>query len=416
MRPDGELYNFKRRGLVKMKTLIYNGKLITPWRVLNDGYVLFSGETGKILGCGSGAVETDEGTVRVDAKGGYISPGFIDIHTHGGGGHDFMDGTARATLGAARAHLEHGTTTIMPSTVSSTNESLYPVLEAYREAKSKRNDGADLFGLHLEGPYFNIEQKGAMDPRFVRNPDVREAQDILSRSGDIVRWSMAPELPGALELGRYLRGLGILPSLGHTMAVYEEAIEAFENGFSLCTHLYSAMAGVRRINAFRHAGAVETAFITDDMDVEIIADGVHLPQTLLKLIYKNKGPGRIALITDSMRAAGQTGGESVLGDLETGMRVIIEDGVAKLADRSAFAGSIATADRLVRVMRDVAGVPIEDAVRMMTATPARIMGMKNRGRIAPDFDADIVLFDQNITVSSVFRAGKMRFERGLNAV
>jgi N-acetylglucosamine-6-phosphate deacetylase len=194
------------------------------------------------------------------------------------------------------------------------------------------------------------------------------------------------------------------------MAVYEEAIEAFENGFSLCTHLYSAMAGVRRINAFRHAGAVETAFITDDMDVEIIADGVHLPQTLLKLIYKNKGPGRIALITDSMRAAGQTGGESVLGDKETGMRVIIEDGVAKLEDRSAFAGSIATTDRLVRVMRDVAGVPIEDAVRMMTATPARVMGMKNRGRIAPKFDADLLIFNQNVTVLHVFRAGKERYK------
>jgi N-acetylglucosamine-6-phosphate deacetylase len=395
-----------------MKTLIYNGKLITPWRVLEDGYVLMSDETGLIVDAGSGNPgETDGDTVRLDAKGNYIAPGFIDIHTHGGGGHDFMDGTAEAILGAARAHLEHGTTTIVPSTVSSTNESLYPVFEAFRNAKAQDGDGAYLYGLHLEGPYFNIEQKGAMDPRFVRNPDLKEAEDILSRSDDIVRWSLAPELPGAIELGRYLRKRNILPSMGHTMAVYEDAILAYENGFTLCTHLYSAMAGVRRINAFRHAGAVETAFITDDMDVEIIADGVHLPQALLKLIYKNKGPGRIALITDSMRAAGQTSGESVLGDKETGMRVIIEDGVAKLADRSAFAGSIATTDRLVRVMRDVAGVPIEDAVRMMTATPARIMGIKNKGRIAPEFDADVLVFDQNINVLHVFREGKEKYKK-----
>ncbi len=391
-----------------MKTLIFNGNVITPWRILKEGYVYFDDATGLIEDVGVGPVGDIEADVRIDAKGNYISPGFVDIHTHGGGGYDFMDGDVESFLGASKAHLKHGTTTIVPTTVSSTNEALYPVFEAFEKAKTLDTDCAELFGLHLEGPYFNIEQKGAMDPKYVRNPDKEEIYDLLDRSDHIVRWSLAPELDGALEMARLLRNLDIIPSMGHTMAVYEQAITAYENGFSLCTHLYSAMSGVRRINAFRHAGVVETAFIIDDMDVEIIADGVHLPETLLKLIFKNKGPSRIALITDSMRAAGQTSGTSVLGDKETGLPVIIEDGVAKLADRSAFAGSVATTDRLVRVMRDVAGVTIEDAVRMMTTTPARIMGMKNKGRLAPTFEADVLVFDQNIDMKYVYRAGKLK--------
>lgn len=389
-----------------MKTLLYHGNVITPWRVLKDGYVLFDDADGRILAVGTGATGDVACDERIDVEGSYIAPGFIDLHTHGGGGFDFMDGEAEGILGAARAHLEHGTTSIFPSTVSSTNESLFPVFDAYRKAKTMKNDGAALCGLHLEGPYFNIAQKGAMDPRYVRNPDLQEVEDILSHSDDIVRWSIAPELPGALEMGRRLRASGILPSMGHTMAVYEQVIEAFENGFSLCTHLYSAMAGVQRIHAFRHAGPVETAFITDDLDVEIIADGVHLPQTLLKLIYQTKGPAHIALITDSMRAAGQTSGTSMLGDRETGVPVIIEDGVAKLMDRTAFAGSVATTDRLVRVMRDVAGATIEDAVRMATATPARIMGLTDRGRVAPDFKADLTVFDNDIRMQRVYRDGR----------
>ncbi len=391
------------------RTFIYNGRVITPWRVLQNGHVLM--EDGVITAVGAGNAEIPEGAVGIDAKGNYVAPGFVDIHTHGGGGFDFMDGDAESILGAARAHLLFGTTTIVPTTVSADNNKLWPVFEAYRKAKATKHDGADLGGLHLEGPYFNIEQKGAMDPKFVRNPDEKEIEEILSRSDDIVRWSVAPELPGALEMARKLRKLGIIPSLGHTMAVYDQVLEAFENGFTLCTHLYSAMAGVRRINAFRHAGPVEAAFLIDEMDVEIIADGVHLPQALLKLIMQNKGPDRVALVTDSMRAAGQESGTSILGAKDIGLPVIIEDGVAKLADRSAFAGSIATTDRLIRVMRDKAGVTLADAVRMMSTTPARIMGYSDRGRIAPDFRADIVIFDEDIKMQKVFVAGELRYEK-----
>src|SRR5690606_13242978 len=192
----------------------------------------------------------------------------------------------------------------------------------------------------------------------------------------------------------------------------EEVVEAVESGYSLATHLYSGMSGVSRRNAFRYAGVIESAFIIDAMDVEIIADGVHLPAPLLKLIYKIKGPDRIALITDSMRGAGMPPGDSVLGNIDTGLKVIIENGVAKLPDRTAFAGSVATADRLVRNMIRMADIPLVEAVRMMTLTPARIMGVDStKGSIAIGKDADLIFFDDSINVDTTFVKGKIIYDR-----
>ena len=196
--------------------------------------------------------------------------------------------------------------------------------------------------------------------------------------------------------------------MAHTDAIYEEVLEAFENGFTLATHLYSAMSGVTRRNAFRYAGVIESAFLLDEMDVEIIADGVHLPAPLLKLVYKIKGADRIALITDAMRAAGMPEGESILGSQKNGLKVIVEDGVAKLPDRTAFAGSVATTDRLVRTIIQMADVPLIDAVRMITSTPARIMKVADKkGSLTVGRDADIVLFDEGITIKLVVVKGQV---------
>jgi len=215
-----------------------------------------------------------------------------------------------------------------------------------------------------------------------------------------------------MEFGKYIQAKGILPAIAHTDAVYEDAAKAFENGFTLATHLYSGMNGVIRRNAYRYAGVVETAFIIDDMDVEIIADGVHLPAPLLKLICKIKKPERIALITDAMRAAGTTTNESILGNKDEGMQVIVEDGVAKLPDRTAFAGSVATADRLVRTMITMAGISITDAIKMITATPARISGvLDKKGSIDISKDADIVLFDDDINISLTMVRGRVVYQQ-----
>jgi len=204
---------------------------------------------------------------------------------------------------------------------------------------------------------------------------------------------------------------GVLAAVAHTDAIYEEVLAAFEDGWTLTTHLYSAMSGVTRRNAFRYAGVIEAAYLLDEMDVEIIADGVHLPAPLLKLAYKIKGPGRTALITDAMRAAAMPEGESVLGRLSDGLKVIVEDGVAKLPDRSSFAGSVATADRLVRTMIQMAEVSLTNAVSMITTTPARIMKVDNKkGSLVEGKDADILIFDEDINIKMTMIKGKMVYE------
>jgi N-acetylglucosamine-6-phosphate deacetylase len=390
-----------------MRTKIINGKIITPYRIIDGGTLVFEDES--IIYIGQEDIEIENCDV-IDAKGYYVSPGFIDIHTHGGGGHDFMDGSAEAFLGAARMLAEHGATTILPTTPTCTNEELLQVFEAFREAKAKNTNGANLPGLHLEGPYFAPAQAGAQDPRYIRNPRREEYDEILSQSQDILRWSIAPELDGAMELGRTLKARGILPSIGHSDAEYEHVQEAFENGYTHVTHLYSGMAGVHRRNAYRYLGVVESAYLVDDMTVEIIADGHHLPPSLIQLIFKIKGPAKTALISDSLRGAGQPPGESIAGSLKNGQKIIIEGGVAKLPDRSAFAGSVATADRLVRTVVKQAAIPLLDAVRMITATPAEIMRFDRKGVLAHGKDADIVIFDDDINIKMTIVMGKIIYE------
>lgn len=384
---------------------IFNGNIITPYRIIKNGSVLI--ENGRIVFVSGGDIQAED-CINIDAEGKYVSPGFIDIHVHGGGGHDFMDGTVEAYIGAAEKHAQHGTTSMIPTTLTSTNEELKNTFEVFRQAKARNKKGAEFLGLHLEGPYFSMEQKGAQDPRYIRNPSPEEYKEILGWSDDIVRWSAAPELEGAMEFGRYIRDKGILPSIAHSNAIYEDVQRAFENGYTHITHLYCGMSGVRKINAYRFAGVIESAFLMDDMTVEIIADGHHLPESLLKLIYKIKGASHIALVTDSMRAAGMPEGESILGSLKDGQKVIVEGGVAKLLDRSAFAGSVATTDKLVKTMVFIADVPIVDAVKMMTSTPARIMRIEDRkGSIAAGKDADILIFDDKIDIELVMVKGNI---------
>lgn len=387
---------------------IQNGKILTPYRIF-EGTVIVEGS--KIREVVEGNVEV-AGATEIDAKGKYISPGFIDIHVHGGGGHDFMDGSEEAFLKIAETHAQYGTTGLMPTTLTSELDELYNTLELYKQANKNNTNGAQFLGMHLEGPYFAMTQRGAQDPRYIRNPDPKEYMDILSRSNDIKRWSAAPELKGAIEFGNHLRSKGILVAMAHTDAIYEEALEAFEAGFTLGTHFYSCMSGVSRRNCFRYAGVIETAYLLDEMDVEIIADGIHLPAPLLKLIYKIKGPDRIALITDSMRAAGMPPGDSILGSKHNGLKVLVEDGVAKLPDRTSFAGSVATCDRLVRTMITIADVPLLEAVKMAAQTPANILGLgSSKGSLITGKDADIVIFDDNINVSTTIVGGRVIYNK-----
>lgn len=380
--------------------------IITPARVLRGGEVAFD-EKGVITYVGARR-ENAEGTV-LDYTGFYVSPGFIDLHLHGGGGHDFMDATEEAFLVASRLHATHGTTSMLPTSLTCSDEELFAFFDVYRRATRENTEGADMPGVHLEGPYFAKSQKGAQDERYIVAPRREHYEKILTHCPEIARWTIAAELEGGMELGRYLAERGVVASLGHTDAMYDDALVAIENGYTLLTHFYSGMSGLVRKNSYRFPGLIDAGYMLD-FDVEIIADGHHLPISLLNYIYRAKGPDKVALTTDSLRGAGMPDGDSILGSLKNGQRCIIEDGVCKMPDRLAFAGSVATTDRLVRNMYKLAGVPLCDAVKMASATPARIMGWRDRGVLTEGRRADILVFDDDINVLRTVIGGKTVFE------
>lgn len=393
------------------QTLYYNARVIFPNKIA-EGAVLVEGQHIE----GVFTLEQLEhlnfpNAKKIDLKGNFLSPGFIDIHIHGGGGFDFMDGTEEAFQQIAITHARYGTTSMVPTTLTSTLNELEFMLHSYNAIKKLDVDGAQFLGIHLEGPYFAQSQRGAQDPRYIRNPDPKEYRYLIENYADIVRWSAAPELEGALDFGKYLTEKGIIAAIAHTDAVYDDVVEAHKVGYSLMTHFYSAMSGVTRKNAFRHAGVVEAGYLIDDFDVEVIADGIHLPQPLLRLIYKIKGPDRIVLITDAMRAAGTDVKTSILGTKKDGIEVVIEDGVAKLKDRTAFAGSVATADRLVRTMLKLGDIPLEEIIRMISLNPAKVMKVdRNKGSIEVGKDADLLVFDENINIDMTMVKGRIVYK------
>lgn len=387
--------------------LFENARIITPTGI-HFGSVLTRGR--HILSVFTeGAPVTENNAQRIDCQGLYLSPGFIDIHTHGGGGFDFMDEDPQAIYGACLQHVKHGTTALVPTTLTSTHASLMETLNRFNQLEMEVEGLPALLGLHLEGPYFSPEQRGAQDARYLRNPDPNEYLQALDCSDRIIRWSFAVELPGSQAFLAALRERGVVASVAHSNATCQEVMQAYDEGVSCLTHFYSAMSGVTRRNAFRVAGVIEAGYLIGDMYLEVIADGCHLPKELLQLIYKVKGPEHIILVTDSMRGAGLPEGSTVmLGDRIKGIPAIIEDGVAKLTDRSAFAGSVATADRLVRTFRALTGAPLHEVVRMMSLNPAKLLGISSsKGSIAAKKDADLLVFDEDINLKHVMVRGSL---------
>jgi N-acetylglucosamine-6-phosphate deacetylase len=384
--------------------LLKHARMVTTGSIVSGDLLI---EKGKIAAISTDRQNRPGGVAEIDLGGSYVAPGFIDLHTHGGGGADFMDGTAEAFVTACEMHLAHGTTTIFPTTLSASFDALYAVVDGFRSAKRMLDGRMNLPGLHFEGPYFNVKQCGAQDPRYIKNPDPAEYRGIVAYAdGDVARWSAAAELPGALEFGDYLRAHRILPSIGHSDAEYAEVLEGFRHGYTHVTHLYSGMSSIVRKNGFRYLGVVESAYAIEEMTAEVIADGRHIPPELLRMVYRLKGADRICLITDSICCTGLNVKTAVSGGKKSGQTVIIEDGVAKMPDRQAFAGSIATADRLLKTAWRDAGIPLVDAVKMLTLTPARIFGLDGKkGSIDIGKDADLVVFDGEARVQSVLVNG-----------
>ncbi len=380
-----------------MLTQIINGKIHTPQGWLKNGSVIIcDNKILEVSNCDLAVV----GAKIVDARGMYIVPGGVEIHVHGGGGRDFMEGTEDAFRTAVDAHMQHGTTSIFP-TLSSSSIPMIRAAAATTEKLMAEKD-SPILGLHLEGHYFNMKMAGGQIPEYIKNPDPNEYIPLLEETNCIKRWDASPELPGALQFGKYVSNKGILVSVAHTQAEFEDIRAGFEAGYTHATHFYNAMPGFHKKNEYKYEGTVESIYLMDDMTVEAIADGIHVPPTILRLIYKVKGVEKTALITDALACAASD--SKVAFD----PRVIIEDGVCKLADRSALAGSIATMDRLIQTMTFKAEVPLFDVCRMISETPAKIMGVYDRkGSLERGKDADILLLDNDLNVKAVWAMGKL---------
>lgn len=378
-----------------MLTQIINGQILTPQGWLKDGSVLIS--DGKILEVTNSDLAVIGATI-IDAKGMYIVPGFVAMNVHGGGGYDFKECTEEAFRGAVNAHRKYGATTIFPTLSSSPKSAICKAASICEKLMAE--DDSPVLGLHVEGPYLNEKMAGNLYD--VRLPDKEEYISILENTNCIKRWDASPELPGAHEFAQYVRSKGILAAITHTEAEFEDIKEAYKVGFTHAAQFYNAMPGFHKRREYKYEGTVESVFLMDDMTVEVIADGKHLPPTILRLVYKLKGVERTCLVTDALSFAANEG--RPLSD----PRIIIEDGVAKLADHSSLAGSIATMDKLVRTIAQKTDIPLADAVRMASETPARLMGVDDRkGTLQRGKDADIVVLDRNLAIRAVYSMGKL---------
>lgn len=373
---------------------IRSDRILTGDR-LTDGFLYAEG--GVITEIGAEDRPADR---TLDLRGLLLVPGFIDLHTHGGGGHPFIHDTPEDVIAACDFHFRHGTTTILPTVTAGPFEVMRAAVGAAWEAKKSGRIAADLAGVHLEGPYLSAAQCGAQCPDFITPPRAEEYELLAAEYGSFLRrWTYAPESDPDGAFCRFLTRHGILASAGHTNAVGAEMRTAEENGCSLVTHLYSCTSTVTRDHGFRSLGVIESCFLSDGLTAEIIADGRHLPPELIRMIVKIKGPERVCACTDSLAIAGTDVKEGEM----SGTAFLVEDGVCKLRDRSAFAGSIAAGDDLFRVLVRDCGFSLGEASQMLSGTPARLLG-KRAGILAPGYAADLTALDDNYSAAAVMRA------------
>ena len=372
--------------------ILTNGKIISDGKEICGYDIVIDGN--KIVDVKP--TETVNGE-KIDLGGNYIAPGFIELHCHGGGGYEFIDATPEAFKKACETHAAHGTRVMYPTISATDYDTMVRVLQTARAVKD--TCALEIPGIHLEGPYFALEQCGGQAPGIVRDVDREEYESLLEEYSDIIaRWDYAPEKDKDNAFLRDVTDKGILAATAHSSAEYDDVLRAYEGGNHLVTHLYSCTSTITRHQGFRRLGIVESAYLLDDMYVEAIADGCHLPLDLLKMIIKLKGTDHVCLITDALRP----GGIAEEGKEYTDCPVpfVIEDGVAKLLDRSAFAGSIATSDILLKTAVK-SGCSVADAVKMMTATPAKVMGLTTKGKIEVGYDACFTVFDENLDIVDI---------------
>lgn len=351
-------------------------------------------EEDRIAAVAFGAAPDIPGSQRLALDGHLVAPGFIDIHVHGGGGSDALDGAPEAIQGMARTHARHGTTALLPTTVTASAAELARAVEAIASQVGADTGGAEILGVHLEGPHLSPAQRGAHALEHLRPPTLAAYEPLLERARGLVRTTLAPELDGAIAVVEALSERGVHVSLGHSDATLAPIAAAVAAGARQVTHLYSCSSGLRNEQGTKVLGLNEAALLYDDLVVELIADGHHLPPELVQFVLKSKGLEGVCAVTDAIRAAGQGPGSYRLGDLDA----VVEGGVAWLPDRSRFAGSAATMDRVVRFLAQDCGLGVVAATRLASTTPARCLGLEDRmGSLHEGLLANLVVLQDDLT-------------------
>ncbi|MCI0418617.1 MAG: N-acetylglucosamine-6-phosphate deacetylase [Acidobacteria bacterium] len=387
------------------------GTAITPFEEIPDSTVVLEGNRIVFVGP-RGSWPASEAAETTDISGKFITPGFIDIHIHGGAGSDFMDATREDFETVCRYHAAGGTTSLLATTATAPLAEIVAALRIVREVQQDPVAGAQVLGAHIEGPYLSMAKRGCHLKEFVRNPEKAEWEQLLEFETEINHITVAPEIPGALELMRdwSLRGINI--SGGHTDSTYSEMMKAVDAGMAHATHMYCAMSTVARPHPpHREGGCVETVLERDEITTELIADGRHLPAELLRLTVRAKGVDRVCLVTDAMRGAGMPNGIYTFGP-KHGQKTEVKDGEALMLDHSSFASSVVTMDVMVRNALNLMLLSRREAVAMATINPARFLKLADRkGSLEPGKDADCVILDEDFQVVETVIGG-MRIGQG----
>ncbi|MGW0780599.1 N-acetylglucosamine-6-phosphate deacetylase [Streptomyces sp. NPDC002913] len=369
-------------------TVLAGARVVLPTGTVEDGRVIVEGT--RIAG------STPDGARTLDLTGHWVVPGFVDMHNHGGGGASFATGTAEDVLTGVRTHREHGTTTVVASTVTGDMD----FLARQAGLLSELVEQGELAGIHFEGPFISPCRKGAHSEGLLREPDPAEVRKLLDAArGTAKMVTLATELPGGIDSVRLLAEHGVIAAVGHTDATYEQTVEAIEAGATVATHLYNAMPAL----GHRAPGPIAALLEDERVTVELINDGTHLHPAALELAYHRAGADRVALITDAMDAAGADDGFYELGPLA----VEVKDGVARLVEGGSIAGSTLTLDTAFRRAVTIDRIPVEDVVRSISANPARLLGLYDRvGSLDPGKDADLVVLDADFALKGVMRRGE----------
>ena len=383
--------------------VIENGTLYTPTQVIPDGAVLVDGRHIEAVGKRN-ELSIPMEAQHLDAGGGCIAPGFVNMHIHGVGGYDTDDGEVTSLEAMSLLLTRHGVTSWVPTTGSAPLSDIVAAYGAIRKAMESEWAGAEILGGHVEGPYLSPQERGAHPLELLVEPRPDECSELLGYADAIKVFTLAPELPGALDLISELKRLGILISAGHSVAIDEELGRAVDAGLSHATHMFCNMGTLRRANLRRVAGLVESVLLDDRVTTEIITDGYVIAPSLMKLALKVKGPGKLAIITDGSALTGLPPGSYT----RLGREIILEEEISYVADRSAYAGSVATMDQCVHVAVGSMDLALPDAFRMASLTPATILGVSDRkGSLEAGKDADVVILDDDLRVMHTVARGRV---------